>query len=201
MANQVIGIGENGYSALFQAGKKQAGRKEKTGTDQIQVKAPKQTRLQQYKAQGVDLELSEEFSKFTEEELEEMKKSEEMQSLAQMYQEQLESAKKAAEAAGEGFEDMGKALEIARRLMHGDIVPSSDEKFLMDYNKDVYMAAKNMQMMAQNEKSKKYDSILEDEEEEGEEGSASVRQEGGDLVIDASGLNLGTGSFDPSSLK
>lgn len=201
MANQVIGIGENGYSALFQTGKKQAGTKGKTGTDQIQVKAPKQSLLQQYKAQGVDLELSEEFSKFTEEELEEMKKSEEMQSLAQMYQEQLESAKKAAEAAGEGFEDMGKALEIARRLMHGDIVPSSDEKFLMDYNKDVYMAAKNMQMMAQNEKSKKYDSILEDEEEEGEEGSASVRQEGGDLVIDASSLNLGTGSFDPSSLK
>lgn len=200
MANQVISVGENGYSALFQPGRKQAGTKE-TGADRIQVKAPKQSLLQQYKAQGVDLELSEEFSKFTEEELEEMKKSEEMQSLAQMYQEQLESAKKAAEAAGEGFEDMGKALEIARRLMHGDIVPSSDEKFLMDYNKDVYMAAKNMQMMAQNEKSKKYDSILEDEEEEGEEGSASVRQEGGDLVIDASALNLGTGSFDPSSLK
>lgn len=200
MANQVISVGENGYSALFQTGKKQAGRKE-TGADQIQVKAPKQSLLQQYKAQGVDLELSEEFSKFTEEELEEMKKSEEMRSLAEMYQEQLESAKKAAEAAGEGFEDMGKALEIARRLMHGDIVPSSDEKFLMDYNKDVYMAAKNMQMMAQNEKSKKYDSILEDEDEEGEEGSASVRQEGGDLVIDASGLNLGIGSFDPGSLK
>lgn len=200
MANQVISVGENGYSALFQPGRKQVGRKE-AGTDQIQVKAPKQSLLQQYKSQGVDLELSEEFSKFTEEELEEMKKSEEMQSLAQMYQEQLESAKKAAEAAGEGFEDMGKALEIARRLMHGDIVPSSDEKFLMDYNKDVYMAAKNMQMMAQNEKSKKYDSILEDEEEEGEEGSASVRQEGGDLVIDASALNLGTGSFDPSNLK
>ncbi len=179
MANQVIGIGENGYSALFQTGKKQAGRKE-TGADQIQAKAPEQTLLQQYKAQGVDLELSEKFSKFTEEELEEMKKSEEMRSLAETYQEQIESAKKAAEAAGEGFEDMGKALEIARRLMHGDIVPSSDEKFLMDYNKDVYMAAKNMQMMAQNEKSKKYDSILEEDEEEreGEEGGTTNAEAG-----------------------
>lgn len=194
MANQVIGIGENGYCASFQPGMRQAGSKEKTGADQVQIKAPEQTLLQQYKAQGVDLELSGEFSKFTEEELEEMKKSDEMRSLAEMYQEQLESAKKAAEAAGEGFEDMGKALEIARRMMHGDIVPSSDEKFLMDYNKDVYLAAKNMQMMAQNEKSKKYDSILEDEEE-GEEG-ASVRQEGGDLVIDASALNLCTNTVE-----
>lgn len=194
MANQVIGIRENSYGALFPPENKQAGRKAGIDADRGSVKAPKQTRLQQYKAQGVDLELSGEYSKFTEEELEEMKKSEETRSLAEMYQEQLESAKEAAKAAGEGYEDMGKALEIARRMMHGDIVPSSDEKFLMDYNKDVYMAAKNMQAMAQNEKSKKYDSLLEDEEDE--EGKASVSAEGGDLVIDASGLNLCTGSAE-----
>lgn len=194
MANQVIGIRENSYGALLPPENKQAGRKAGIDADRGSVKAPKQTRLQQYKAQGVDLELSGEYSKFTEEELEEMKKSEETQSLAEMYQEQLESAKEAAKAAGEGYEDMGKALEIARRMMHGDIVPSSDEKFLMDYNRDVYMAAKNMQAMAQNEKSKKYDSLLEDEEDE--EGKASVSAEGGDLVIDASGLNLCTGSAE-----
>lgn len=194
MANQVIGIRENSYGALLPPENKQAGRKTGIDADRGSVKAPKQTRLQQYKAQGVDLELSGEYSKFTEEELEEMKKSEETQSLAEMYQEQLESAKEAAKAAGEGYEDMGKALEIARRMMHGDIVPSSDEKFLMDYNRDVYMAAKNMQAMAQNEKSKKYDSLLEDEEDE--EGKASVSAEGGDLVIDASGLNLCTASAE-----
>lgn len=194
MANQVIGIRENSYGALLPPENKQAGRKAGIDADRGSVKAPKQTRLQQYKAQGVDLELSGEYSKFTEEELEEMKKSEETQSLAEMYQEQLESAKEAAKAAGEGYEDMGKALEIARRMMHGDIVPSSDEKFLMDYNRDVYMAAKNMQAMAQNEKSKKYDSLLEDEEDE--EGKVSVSAEGGDLVIDASGLNLCTASAE-----
>lgn len=194
MANQVISIRENSYGALLPPENKQAGRKAGIDADRGSVKAPKQTRLQQYKAQGVDLELSGEYSKFTEEELEEMKKSEETQSLAEMYQEQLESAKEAAKAAGEGHEDMGKALEIARRMMHGDIVPSSDEKFLMDYNRDVYMAAKNMQAMAQNEKSKKYDSLLEDEEDE--EGKVSVSAEGGDLVIDASGLNLCTASAE-----
>lgn len=194
MANQVIGVRDSGYGAPLPSGNKQAGKKVSVGAGQIPVKASESTRLQQYKAQGVDLELSGEYSKFTEEELEEMKKSEQMQSLAEMYQEQLESAKEAAKAAGEGYEDMGKALEIARRMMHGDIVPSSDEKFLMDYNKDVYMAAKNMQAMAQNEKPKKYDSLLEDEEEE--EGKASVSMEGGDLVIDASGLNLCTASAE-----
>lgn len=188
MADQVIGIRESSYSAPRPSENRQTGKKAGAGAGQVSVKAPGRTRLQQYKAQGVDLELSGEYSKFTEEELEEMKKSEQMQSLTEMYQEQLESAKEAAKAAGEGYEDMGKALEIARRMMHGDIVPSSDEKFLMDYNKDVYMAAKNMQAMAQNEKPKKYDSLLEDEEDE--EGKAAVRMEGGDLVIDASGLNL-----------
>lgn len=192
MANQVTGIRDGSYSTLLQPENRQAGRKVNAGAGQATVRASKQTRMQQYKVQGVELELSGEFSKFTEEELEEMKKSEEMQSLAAMYQEQLESAKEAAKAAGEGVEDMGKALEIARRMMHGDIVPPSDEKFLMDYNKDVYMAAKNMQAMAKNQKPKKYDSLSEEEGEEGGEEKASVSAEGGDLVIDASGLNLCT---------
>lgn len=193
MANQVIGIRDGSYSTALQPENRQAGRKVNAGAGQATTaKAAKQTQMQQYKVQGVELELSGEFSKFTEEELEEMKKSEEMQSLAAMYQEQLESAKEAAKAAGEGVEDMGKALEIARRMMHGDIVPPSDEKFLMDYNKDVYMAAKNMQAMAKNEKPKKYDSLSEEEAGEGEGGRASVSEEGADLVIDASGLNLCT---------
>ena len=80
---------------------------------------------------------------------------------------------------------MGKAMEIARRLMHGDIVPSSDEKFLMDFDKDMYLSAKSMQVLAQNKNAKKYDSLLEEEESEG-----AVDSEGGDIVIDASGLKL-----------
>ncbi len=143
--------------------------------------------LEAYRKEGVDLTLSEE----AEEREAAAGKTEkawekELNNLKEMYQEQLEAAKESAEAMGEGFEDMGKALEIARRMMHGDQVPGSDEKFLMDYNKDIYMGAKNMQMIARNEKSKKYDSILEEEEEKKE----GARNEGDTETVDASGLNL-----------
>lgn len=165
---------------------------EKTVTvkgEQISVKADRpDTVLDQYRVQGVDLELSGEQpeSVYTEEELEKMRADAEMKNLQQMYQENLEAAKEAAEAAGEGFEDLGRALEIARRMMHGDIVPASDEKFLMDFNRDIYMGAKNMQALAKNDDPEKYDSILEDEEGEGE----GVTANGSDITVDASGLNL-----------
>lgn len=159
--------------------------------DRIQVNAAKQgTILDEYRNSGVDLELSgaaAEESVFTEEELEQMRKEEEEKRMRESYQEQVEAAKEAADAMSEEFGDLAKAVEIARRLMHGDIVPQSDEKFLMDFDKDMYLGAKSMQALAQNEDKKKYDSILEDEEE-GEGSSVSV--EGGDAVIDASKLNL-----------
>jgi hypothetical protein len=53
---------------------------------------------------------------------------------------------------------------MARRLMHGDQVPMQDEKKLMEYDKDLYIMAKNAGMMARLEKRKKYDSLWEDEE-------------------------------------
>lgn len=157
--------------------------------DQISVKAAQPgTVLDQYRVQGVDLELSGEQpeSVYTEEDLEKMRAEAEMKNLQEMYQENLEAAKEAAEAAGEGFEDLGRALEIARRMIHGDIVPASDEKFLMDFNRDIYMGAKNMQALAKNDDPEKYDSLLEDEEGEG----AGVTADGPDITVDASGLNL-----------
>ncbi len=157
--------------------------------DQISVKADRQeTVLDQYRVQGVELELSgdQPESVYTEEDLEKMRADAEMKNLQEMYQENLEAAKEAAEAAGEGFEDLGRALEIARRMMHGDIVPASDEKFLMDFNRDIYMGAKNMQALAKNDDPEKYDSILEDEEGEG----AGVTADGPDITVDATGLNL-----------
>lgn len=157
--------------------------------DQISVKAAQPgTVLDQYRVQGVDLELSGEQpeSVYTEEDLEKMRAEAEMKNLQEMYQENLEAAKEAAEAAGEGFEDLGRALEIARRMMHGDIVPASDEKFLMDFNRDIYMGAKNMQALAKNDDPEKYDSLLEDEEGEG----AGVTVDGSDITVDATGLNL-----------
>ncbi len=147
-----------------------------------------ETILDKYRNQGVDLELSGEQpeGKFTEEELAAMREEEEKSSLKNMYQEQAEAAKENAEATGEAFEDMGRALEIARRISHGDHVPASDEKFLMDFNKDLYLGAKAMQAIAQNDDPKDYKSILEDEEEE----ESVVSSEGGNVTISAEGLNL-----------
>lgn len=72
-----------------------------------------------------------------------------------------------AEAEEEGFRELAKVMEVARRLSHGDIVPQSDEKKLMEFDKDLYQMAKNAQMMAQiREKDRKrYESLWEDEEE------------------------------------
>ena len=72
-----------------------------------------------------------------------------------------------AEAEKEAFEDLAKIMEVARRLMHGDTVPQSDEEKLMEYDSDLYQMAKNAQMMARmnNKERTKYESLWEDKEE------------------------------------
>jgi hypothetical protein len=49
-------------------------------------------------------------------------------------------------------------------MCHGDKVPATDEKKLMDYDNDLYQMAKTAQMMAQVKKRKEYKSLWEDEE-------------------------------------
>lgn len=88
-----------------------------------------------------------------------------------MYQEMLESANEAAKAQGEGFADLAKALEIARRILNGDIVPQQDEKFLMEFNSEIYMRVKSM--AKQKEDPKEYETLLEEEEDEAEKSDES----------------------------
>lgn len=74
-------------------------------------------------------------------------------------------AKQQGEAAKDYGEEMGKIMTVARRLMHGDQVPMQDEKKLMEYDKDLYIMAKNAWndgTVGKNAKS--YDSLWEDEE-------------------------------------
>lgn len=106
-----------------------------------------------------------------------------------MYQEMLEGANDSADAMGEGFADMGKALEIARRILSGDIVPKEDEQFLMEYDNELYMRVKSMAQ--QKDDPKEYDSLME--EEEGESHS-----EGNGTTID--GSNILDGIVGESSL-
>lgn len=77
------------------------------------------------------------------------------------------AAKQQTEAAKREGETMGKAMEIARRISKGGHVPAQDEKFLMQFSQEMYMAAKLMAAMA--EEHKEEDSVLEDEEVVSEE--------------------------------
>lgn len=99
-----------------------------------------------------------------------------------MYQEMLERANEAAEAQEEGFGDLAKALEIARRILNGDIVPPQDEKFLMEFNSEIYMRVKSMAKVK--EDPKEYDTLMEEEEEEdtrsGKSGESGIRSENTD---------------------
>lgn len=84
--------------------------------------------------------------------------------------EETESARQQRDAAIEQAQEMLKCLETARRISAGDKVPAKDEKKLMEFSQELYMAAKNMAFLrAQQEeqaKRKKHDSLWEDEEKE-----------------------------------
>lgn len=74
------------------------------------------------------------------------------------------SSKQQGEAMEESMADMGKILEVARRIMKGGIVPPSDEKKLMEFSMELYQAAKNIGALAK--KKEEYDSLWEEEQEE-----------------------------------
>lgn len=75
-----------------------------------------------------------------------------------------EVEKQQKDAAKEYAADMAKLMEVARRIMKGDIVPASDEKKLMEYSEDLYQTAKNIGALARREKREKHDSLWDDEE-------------------------------------
>lgn len=79
---------------------------------------------------------------------------------------ELESAKQNADAMEEYGIELGKIMAVARRIMHGDRVPATDEKKLLEFDADLYAMAKNAGMMADIKKRKEYDSLWDDEEKE-----------------------------------
>ena len=80
-----------------------------------------------------------------------------------------EVAKQQGNALSKAAKEMGKMLEIYRRIASGGQVPPEDEQRLMEYNHELYMAAKTAAMLQEGD-GEKYDSLFEDEEEKnGEE--------------------------------
>ena len=106
---------------------------------------------------------------------------------------QLASARSQSEGVKKMGEDMGKILEVFRLMCKGHNVPQSDEKKLMEYDDDMYQAAKNAQMMAQiREKQKqKNEESQWDEKEEAEfrEKMDKLNQD-----VDDATKNMSTGS-------
>lgn len=115
---------------------------------------------------GVSVELSEEAMEALEEAREKLYKDREAESARYVAEFNSYVARQQGEACEDMAEDMAKAMETARRIARGDIVPALDEKKLMEYDKDLYQMAKNAAMLHQmEEKRKRHKSLYEDEEE------------------------------------
>ncbi len=98
-----------------------------------------------------------------------------------------EVARQQGDALKEQAIELGKIMVVFRRIAHGDIVPGKDEQKLMDYNMEMYMAAKNLGAMrrAEEEKKEKYDSLWEDEEKtEEEEYDPQGRADNAEATVD-----------------
>lgn len=76
-----------------------------------------------------------------------------------------EVSKQQGEAMEDYVDDMGKIMEVARRLMKGDIVPATDEKKLMEYSMELYQSAKSIGAMKKLEEREEHESLWKDEEE------------------------------------
>ena len=113
---------------------------------------------------GVRLDFSEEAKKKLEESRERVQKANDNLAELEAGQMNAESAKKQGEAMAKETENMGKAIEIFCRMSKGGIVPSNDEKLLMEFDDKMYQTAKAMQAMA--ERHKKHKRLSEDEEVE-----------------------------------
>lgn len=113
-------------------------------------------------ASGVTLELSENGKAMQNDKQKLQDDAQWIQKWAQeLYEQQAEASKKGAKA----FDDVAKAMEIARRIARGDIVPLKDEKKLIEFSADLYQVAKASAAINAEKKHKKYDSLYDDEED------------------------------------
>lgn len=77
-----------------------------------------------------------------------------------------EAAKQQGEALAKQAEEISKIMEVFRRISSGAKVPPQDEKKLMEFSHELYLAAKSAALLAQSDE--EYDSLWEDEEDSGE---------------------------------
>jgi len=89
----------------------------------------------------------------------------EMRSKMHELREGLKQAREAGEGAASAWREKIKCLQIAMRIMSGDIVPEEDHRYLRE--KDVELYSKAIQLRIEKEDPKEYDRLSEDEEKDG----------------------------------
>lgn len=106
-----------------------------------------------------------------------------------------EVAKQQGNALSKAAKEMGKMLEIYRRIASGGQVPPEDEQRLMEYNHELYMAAKTAAMLQEGD-GEKYDSLFEDEEEKGKEKTAGEIAGDAEISVPATGRSADAGAVE-----
>lgn len=76
-----------------------------------------------------------------------------------------EAARQQSDLMEEYAEDLAKIVEVARRIADGGVVPANDEKKLMEFSMEMYMAAKNMAVLNELKEKEEYESLWGEEEE------------------------------------
>lgn len=115
----------------------------------------------------------------------------------------MEVAKQQADAQGGMYEDLAKIMTTVARMCAGDKVPPSDEKKVMEYDQDMYMAAKQAQaaMASIKERQKEYDTLWEEGDNETKEHNpedvANNTEAMGDLpeIPSGEGMEMPTESY------
>lgn len=95
-----------------------------------------------------------------------------------------EVSRQQGDAMKDAAMELGKVIAVFRRIAHGDIVPSKDEQKLMDYNMEMYMAAKNLGAMRRAEEKEKYESLWEDEDKPKEEYDPQGKADNAEASVD-----------------
>jgi len=79
-----------------------------------------------------------------------------------------EEARQQGEAAAKAYAEIGKMMEVYRRIASGAKVPAKDEQKLMEFSHELYMAAKTMALMRE-KNDKEYDSLWKDKDDSSED--------------------------------
>ena len=111
---------------------------------------------------------------------------------------ELAAQKTQEEGMKKMMQDQAKALAVFRSMADGDVVPSSDERKLMEYDDKLYQAAKMAQAMAQRMKEVEKKKSEWDEKEEARQ---KKRMEELCEASNEAALAVGTGSSEFSAAQ